>query len=58
LGARLEASNKKYPSKNKIIISEFTLELIKDRAQVEFICNEYVKGKKNGVDIYHLIDLK
>ncbi len=58
LGARLEASNKKYPSDNKIIISEFTLEYIKDRADVAFICNEYVKGKNNGVDIYHLLNLK
>ncbi len=58
LGARLEASNKKYPSKNKIIISEFTLNLLKDKAKVEFICNEYVKGKNKGVDIYHLHELK
>ncbi len=57
LGARLEASNKKYPSDKKIIISEFTLEHIKERAQVDFICNEYVKGKNKGVDIYHLNEL-
>jgi len=58
LGARLEASNKKFPSENKIIISEFTLEYIKDRAEVAYICNEYVKGKNEGVDIYHLLSLK
>ncbi len=58
LGARLEASNKKYPSENKIIISEFTLNYIKDRAEVAFICNENVKGKNVGVDIYHLLKLK
>lgn len=57
LGARLEASNKKYPSENKIIISEFTLEHIKAQAKVKFICNEYVKGKNKGVDIYHLLEL-
>ncbi len=58
LGARLEASNKKYPSDNKIIISEFTLKHIEDRAEVAFICNEQVKGKNLGVDIYHLLKLK
>lgn len=57
LGARLEASNKKYPSDNKIIISEFTLNYIKDRAEVAYIGKENVKGKNIGVDIYHLLKL-
>lgn len=58
LGARLEASNKKYPSVNKIIISEFTLNYLKDRVEVAYICNENVKGKNKGVDIYHLLKVK
>lgn len=57
LGARLEASNKKYPSDNKIIISEFTLNYVKDRAEVAYICKENVKGKNVGVNIYHLLNL-
>lgn len=58
LGARLEASNKKYPSDNKIIISEFTLGYVKDRVEVSYIGEELVKGKNKGVDIYHLLKLK
>lgn len=58
LGSRLENLNKKYDSVNKIIISEFTLAYLQDKADVSYICNESVKGKNVGVDIYHLNDLK
>lgn len=58
LGARLEGLNKKYASKNKIIISQFTLAYLQDRADVTHICEEMVKGKNLGVDVYHLNDLR
>lgn len=58
LGARLEGLNKKYASENKIIISQFTLAYLQDRADVTHICEEMVKGKNVGVDVYHLNNLK
>lgn len=58
LGARLEALNKNYETQNKIIISEFTLEQIKDVAEVRYLDDVKVKGKNLSVKIYELIGLK
>lgn len=58
LGARLEAINKEYPTKKKIIISEFTLEKLGDQAEVRYIDEVKVKGKNKAVKIYELIDLR
>jgi adenylate cyclase len=56
LGSRLESLTKEYGV--KIIISEFTYEIVKD----SFICRELdkvnVKGKKDPVRIYELIRAK
>ncbi|MCD4828300.1 MAG: adenylate/guanylate cyclase domain-containing protein [Candidatus Cloacimonetes bacterium] len=58
LGARLEALNKEYETKNKIIISEFTLEHVKDDVEVRYLDEVKVKGKNLAVKIYELIDIK
>jgi adenylate cyclase len=58
LGARLEAINKEYPTKNKIIISEFTLELVKDYVIVRYLDEVKVKGKTKAVKIFALEGLK
>ncbi len=58
LGARLEALNKNYNTKNKIIISEFTLELVKDYVIAEYLDDVKVKGKTKAVKIYSLEGLK
>ncbi len=57
LGARLEALNKNYDTETKIIISEFTLERVKDRAIVEYLDDVKVKGKNKAVKIYNLKEL-
>ncbi len=57
LGARLEAINKEYDTKNHIIISEFTLEHVKDLVKVEYLDEVKVKGKNKAVKIYALISL-
>jgi len=53
LGSRLEGANKSY--KTKVIISEYTYEMVKD----EFVCMELdsvrVKGKQEPVKIYNLV---
>ncbi len=58
LGARLEAINKQYATKKKIIISEFTYEIIKEEVIAEFLDEVQVKGKNQFVKIYQLIGLK
>ncbi|MDP8232720.1 MAG: adenylate/guanylate cyclase domain-containing protein [Candidatus Zophobacter franzmannii] len=58
LGARLEAINKEYDTKNKIIISEYTLEMVKDDVITEFLDEIKVKGKNIPVKIYALHSLK
>jgi len=57
LGARLEAINKEYDTAKHIIISEFTLEKVKDQVQVRYLDEVKVKGKNLPVKIYELIDL-
>jgi adenylate cyclase len=54
LGARLEAINKEYNTEKKIIISEFTLEHVKDLVEVNYLDSVTVKGKTKPVKIYEL----
>jgi adenylate cyclase len=58
LGARLESINKEYPTEKHIIISESTLAMLGDLAEVRFLAEVNVKGKNIPVKIYELIDLK
>jgi adenylate cyclase len=58
LGARLESINKEYQTAKHIIISEFTLEHVKDQVEVRYLDEVKVKGKNKAVKIYELIDLK
>jgi adenylate cyclase len=56
LGARLEGTNKVYGT--KIIISEFTWEMVKDNVIVRELDNIKVKGKTRPVKIYELLAVK
>lgn len=56
LGARLEGTNKQY--KTRIIISEYTYGLVKDKVLVRELDNIRVKGKSKPVLIYELVDIK
>jgi adenylate cyclase len=58
LGARLEAINKEYDTKHKIIISEFTLAQVAELVEVRYLDEVRVKGKDNPVKIYELLELK
>ena len=58
LGARLEGINKEYDNPHHIIISEFTLEIVKDLVEVSFLDEVKVKGKNKAVKIYALLGLK
>ena len=58
LGARLESINKEYETAKHIIISEFTLEYVKDLVEVRYLDEVKVKGKNKAVKIYELISLK
>ncbi|MDH4200306.1 MAG: adenylate/guanylate cyclase domain-containing protein [Spirochaetia bacterium] len=55
LGSRLEGTNKQYGT--RIIISEFTYAHVKDRVIVRELDDIRVKGKKEPVKIYELIDI-
>ncbi|MCB5230774.1 MAG: adenylate/guanylate cyclase domain-containing protein [Candidatus Cloacimonas sp.] len=57
LGARLEAINKDYDTKHKIIISEFTLAKVEGLVETKFLDEVKVKGKNEAVKIYELIDI-
>lgn len=52
LGSRLEGTNKEYGT--KILISESTYNLVKDKLITRFIDTVAVKGKEQGVRIYEL----
>ncbi|MBI9100821.1 MAG: adenylate/guanylate cyclase domain-containing protein [Spirochaetales bacterium] len=54
LGARLEGTNKAYGT--RIIISEFTYDMVKDRVIARELDNIRVKGKNKPVLIYELLD--
>lgn len=58
LGARLESINKDYDTQKHIIISEFTLEMLGDLAEVRYLDEVKVKGKNEAVKIYELLSLK
>lgn len=58
LGARLEGINKEYETTNKIIFSEFTLQLVQDLVDYRYLDEVKVKGKNKSVKIYELIGLK
>lgn len=58
LGARLEAKTRDYETRHKIIISEFTLEKVKDFVEVRYLDEVKVKGKDIAVKIYELLGLK
>ncbi len=55
LGARLEGTNKEYGT--RIIMSEFTYGLVKDRVVARELDNIRVKGKNKPVVIYELVDV-
>jgi adenylate cyclase len=57
-GARIEATTRKYPSPNNILISGSTYEQCKDRIIAEFVDEVSVKGKEQTVKIYELKGLK
>lgn len=57
-GARLEAINKEYKTKNHIIISEATYNLVKDKIIAEYLDDVLVKGKSITLKIYQVIGLK
>jgi adenylate cyclase len=56
LGARLEGTNKAYGT--RIIISEYTYEMVKDKVIARELDNIRVKGKNKPVLIYELVDIK
>lgn len=58
LGARLEGINKEYDTPKHIIISEFTLEMVKDMVDVNYLDEVKVKGKNKAVKIYELLGLR
>jgi len=58
LGARLEGLNKEYKTQNLIIISEFTLDKVKDFVNANYLDEVKVKGKNKSVKIYELVGLK
>lgn len=55
LGSRLEGTNKQYAT--RIIISEYTYALVKDRVYARELDDIRVKGKHEPVKIYELIDV-
>lgn len=55
LGARLEGTNKEYGT--RIIMSEFTYGLVRDRVIARELDNIRVKGKNKPVVIYELVDV-
>ncbi|MGA2378295.1 MAG: CHASE2 domain-containing protein [Spirochaetia bacterium] len=62
LGARLEGTNKGYVEEtaqhySKIIISEYTYNLVKDKVVARELDNLRVKGKAKPVLIYELVDI-
>lgn len=58
LAARLESLNKDYETARHIIVSEATYEQVKDHVVVRPLGTVTVKGKRQAVGIYDLVDLK
>ncbi|MCD4819274.1 MAG: adenylate/guanylate cyclase domain-containing protein [Candidatus Cloacimonetes bacterium] len=57
-GARLEAINKNYDTKNHIIISNATYQKVKDKVDAKFLDDVIVKGKKQSIKIYEVLGMK
>ncbi len=57
-GARIEGLTRNFKTKNNIIISEATYELVKDKIIATYIDDAKVKGKEQTIKIYELIGLK
>lgn len=57
-GARIEALTRDYETKHNIIISESTYEKVVDKVNARFIDDATVKGKKDIIRIYELINIK
>ncbi|MCK4312818.1 MAG: adenylate/guanylate cyclase domain-containing protein, partial [Candidatus Cloacimonetes bacterium] len=57
-GARVEALTRDYKTKNNIIISESTYQLVKDSIISNFIDETKVKGKSISIKIYELLGIK
>ncbi len=56
LGSRLEGANKQYGT--FIMISEYTLEMVKDQVETRFLDSLRVKGKKLPVKVYEVLARK
>jgi adenylate cyclase len=57
-GARLEAINKNYVTKNNIILSEETYKMAEDKLIVKYLDDVLVKGKSKTIRIYELLGMK
>lgn len=57
-GARIEALTRDYETKKNIIISESTYEQVEDQVEAKFIDDATVKGKKDIIRIYSLLNVK
>lgn len=57
LGARIQDLNKEYNATNKIIISEFTYDRVKENVIANYLDEVKVKGKEKTVKIYELLEL-
>lgn len=58
LAARLEGLNKEYETTRPILISESTYARIRGRASVRRLGSVRVKGKRQPVEIYELVDVE
>ena len=58
LGARLESANKDFPTQHSIIISESTYQEAKDTLEVNPLGEVVVKGKREAVSIYELVNIR
>ncbi|OGI05325.1 MAG: hypothetical protein A2104_01310 [Candidatus Melainabacteria bacterium GWF2_32_7] len=56
LASRLEGLNNEYDT--RIMISEYTYELVKDKINAKYIDTTKVKGKENPVKVYEVLSLK
>jgi len=57
-GARIEALTREYETKHNIIISESTFEQVEEKVEARFIDEATVKGKKDLIRIYELLNIK
>ena len=57
-GARIEPENKNYKTKNHILISGVTYEIVKDKVEAKFLDTKILRGRKVPTKLYELIGLK